>query len=294
MTQKIQELTLELLQEIQKNEGLDPAIKQGLENLVGESSANKAAGSIEAPSKEVMPKAPTATNEDGILALAEKLNLKAQYVRRLNTLRHYGMIGEEGEFNVDKLPTPSYEQVLNSFTQNELEVASAFSRPMLLIIPESSLEFKVKVISASKEEVLKHETYINEHYKTTDTGPDKITGWRAVIVEGTPEITPFKDDDVNTKFDERIKQRKTNRSSIEKGMDRHKYCILMMEAVRDGEPIDKKLFTILDDDPALSNENVPAADFDPNNNWIRFNWRFPDDVNVCARFRPSVGGDKML
>ena len=61
----------------------------------------------------------------------------------------------------------------------------------------------------------------------------------------------------------------------------------------DGKPIDKKLFTLLDDDTALSNTKVPAADFDPNNDWIRFNWRYPDDVNVCARFRTSVGGDTL-
>ena len=289
MGARIQEIILELIKEIQKNETLSEAFKEGVGELIKEKK-NSEETEIPVHSEHVsVPE--TKTDID---RLAKELNLKAQYVRRLNILRHYDLIGEGAEFNEDNIAPPSYEAVVAGFKPEELEIATRFIQPMLLIIPETSLAFKVKVLSACKEKVLKHETYINEDYRVTDTGPGKITGWRAVIVESAPEIQPYEGDNVNATFDERIKQRKATRQTYEKGMDRHRYCLLMMEAVRDGHPVDKKLFTLLDDDTALSETKVPAADFDPNNEWIRFNWRYPDDVNVCARFRPSVGGDRIL
>jgi len=274
MTQKLQELTLELLEELQKNEGLEPAIKDELEELLHVAGDSKA--------------------KEDLGELPKQLNLKGQYVERLSTLRHFGFIGENADPLSKDVDPPAYDAIKNSFTKAELELALKFNQPMLLIIPETSLAFKVKALGACKEEVLKHETYVHEEYKPTDTGPDKITGWRAVIVDGISEMETILGDDINAKFISRVKKRNDERNELDKGMDRHKYCHLMMESVRSGSPIDQKMFTLLDSDAALSESSVPAADFDLNNNWIRFNWRYPDDVNVCARFRPSVGGDTLL
>ena len=226
--------------------------------------------------------------------LPKKLDLKGQYVKRLSTLRHFGFIGEKADPDLMDVDPPSYEAVKNSFTRAELELALTFHQPTLLIIPESSLTFKIRALSKCKEAVLKHETYVHELYKTTDTGPDRIAGWRAVIVDGIPEMETVPGDDINARFADRVKKRTEQRNKLDKGMDRHKYCHLMMESVRAGSPVDRKMFTFLDADPALSAANIPTADYDLNNNWIRFNWRYPDDVNVCARFRPSVGGEKVL
>ncbi|MBN2307140.1 hypothetical protein JXD20_04095 [Candidatus Peregrinibacteria bacterium] len=275
MTQKLQELTVQLLQELQKNEGLDPAIKDELEALLHEETGH-------------------ISKKEELGEFPKMLNLKGQYVERLSTLRHYGLIGTDAPFNPERVQPPAYDTVRDSFSKEELEYALTFSQPTLLIIPEVSLSVKIKALESCKEKVLKHETYIHEDYKKTDIQSDKIVGWRAVIVDGIPEMGTVLGDDINAKFGSRIRKRNNERHELDKGMDRHKYCQLMMESVRAGSPIDQKMFTLLDTDPAFNIENVPAGDYDLNNNWVRFNLKAPDDINVCARFRPSVGGYKIL
>ena len=285
MSVKLQEIALALLAEVKKEEGLDSSIKRGLTDLLEEREAE---GTDELSQKE----APTSKAEAAVLAT--QLNLKGQYVKRMSTLRHFGLIGEGEELVQSAVPPPSCDAVIESFSPQELQIAAQYRVPMLILVPECSLNLKVKALDSIKQKMLSHGSYINEIYTETETSDDSIKGWRAYIVEAAHELKPYEGDDPNAPFGDRVSRHKAGRRSIEKGMDRHRYCLLMMETVKRDDPIDQKLFTLLDDDPALSDQKIPAADYDPMNHWIRFNWRYPDDVNVCARFRSSVGGEQLL
>lgn len=68
----------------------------------------------------------------------------------------------------------------------------------------------------------------------------------------------------------------------------------MMEALKKGCPIDKKSYTLLNDDPVLSDSHVPAANFDTGLRGVVFSRFISDGFNDSAWFRSSVGGDELI
>ncbi|MBU1018288.1 hypothetical protein KKA33_04655 [Patescibacteria group bacterium] len=243
--------------------------------------------------------------------LIRQLNLEVEYSERLNTLKHYGFLNKLGEVKEGDVAQPSFEKAMSVFKLEELEIASNFQNPIFLLIPETSFAVKVAALNAHKQDVLESDTYVNEIYSKTDSGSEKITGWRTVIVDGYVDklcttVSPpgwtigwrahrlNKGDDFNSKLVNRIKKRRKARKPCEKGMDRHRYALLMMEAVRNGNPVDKKFSTILDDDSVLLNSDVLIANFWYLSSRIDFGAYHPHDHNNLARFRSSVGGDVLI
>ena len=230
-----------------------------------------------------------------MLEIIHRLDLEAQYGERLNTLKHYGFLAESGEAREGDIQPPTFEKAMSAFTPQELEIASYFQKPTLLLIPETSFAAKIHALDAHKQGMQKNDTYIDEIYTDSDSGSDKITGWRAVIADGARVMGCYEDDKLDLRLDKRIEQRRATRKPGEKGMDRHRYVLLMMEATKSGNPVDKELFTLLDDDSALSGSDMPYAGFDdPDDRGVCFGGSYPDDVDVNARFRSSVGGDVLL
>jgi len=225
--------------------------------------------------------------------LIKQFNLDVQHTERLSTLKHYGFLNENGESREGDVQPPAFEKAMSAFKPEELEIASYFQKPVLLLIPETSFAAKVRTLDAHKQGMQENNTYVDDIFTKTDSGSDKITGWRAVIVDGAQEMEPYEGDNLDLKFAKRIKNRKSARKPGEKGMDRHRYALLMMEAIRNGDPIDKELYTLLDDDPALSASDVPNADC-PLSRKVLFNTVDPDGADDCARFRSSVGGDVLI
>jgi len=224
--------------------------------------------------------------------LIKKLNLEVQYSECFDTLKHYGFLTENGKARKGDIKPPSFEKVMSAFRPEELEIASRFQKPTLLLIPETSFASKVKALDAHKQGMQQNNTYVDTIY--TDSGFDKITGWRAVIVDGARVMEAYEGDDPDLRFDERIKNRKAARRPGEKGMDRHRYALLMMEAIRNGNPIDQKLFTLLEDDPALSDSLIPIAGFRKHDCSIFFRLNGLKNVHGYAQLRSSVGGDVLL
>ena len=225
----------------------------------------------------------------------KELELETQYGERLNTLKHYGFLDEQGEAKEGDIKAPTYEEAMATLKPEELEIASRFQKPTLLLIPETSFAAKVKAMDAHKQGLQENDTYVNEIYGKTDSGSDKITGWRVVIVDGAQEMEVYDGDKLDLRFDKRIEARKGARKEGEKGMDRHRYALLMMEAIRNGDPVDKELCTSLDDDPALSDSYAPSASFVPDlRRVVSFTWDDPVDLCGDVRFRSSVGGDVLL
>jgi len=220
--------------------------------------------------------------------------LEPQYDERLETLKHYGFLDKNGKAKKGDVPPPSVEKAMSAFKPEELEIASSFQKPTLLLIPETSFAAKVKALDSHKQGMQKNDTFADKIFTNTDSGSDKITGWRAVIVDGAEKMKAYEGDQLDLSFDKRIKNRKVARKPGEKGMDRHRYALLMMEAIRNENPIDQQLYTLLDDDPALSHSYVPGANTYPDYREVRFSASDPGAVNGRARFRSSVGGDVLL
>jgi len=233
-------------------------------------------------------------NQSNEVAEVKKLKLKSQYSERLITLQHYGFLAEAGKSKEGDVTVPSYEKAMSTFKPEELEIASRFQKPVLLLVPETSFAAKVKALDAHKQGIQEGDTYVNDIYTDSDSGSEKITGWRVFIVDGAQEMETYEGDNLDLRFDKRIKNRKTARKPDEKGMDRHRYALLMMEAIKNGDPVDKRLYILLDDDPALSASYVPRALFGLGVRGVSFGCNNPDLITDNARFRSSVGGDVFL
>jgi hypothetical protein len=326
MASKSQKLALLLLREAEANGTLDKSIKAELAEFISVEARPKLQEVIRSFfarrfTKEVIKSfimrarrfakevfKPFITREPSNIAkLTKKLNLETQYGERLDTLKHYDFLNENGEANEGNAACPSFEKAMSTFKLKELKIASHFQKPTLLLIPETSFDAKIKALDTHKQGMQENETRINKVYSETDSGSDKITGWRAVIVDGAQEMEAYKGDSLDLRFDKRIKNRKAARKPGEKGMDRHKCALLMMEIFKDSDPIDKKFYTLLDDDPVLLLDDdpalsdfgtvvsgVPSASFNSHDHNVHFNWYGPNDVYNGARFRSSVGGDDVL
>jgi len=232
------------------------------------------------------------------MVVAEKLKLREQYGKKLETLAYFGFLGKNGETKKGDATHPSLEKALTSFTLTELEVAATFQEPTLLLVPETSFKAKVKAIDAHKNKG-QADSHVDDIFTKSDSGSDKVTGWRVVIVDGAKEMELKEGDDKEKQFDQRIKARKAARKPSEKGMERHTYALLMMEGLRRGEPIDrygsgKNTYTLLDDDPALSDSDVPDADWDANDRRVDFGTIRPGCIRNDARLRSSVGGRSII
>ena len=227
------------------------------------------------------------------LELKELLpRIDQQFEDRLDTLKQFGFLTEDGKAKEGDVRPPSFEKAMNTFTPEELEIASHFQRPILLLIPETSLEAKVEALDSFKGNVQKY-TRVPSEFKETDSGSKKITGWRAVIIEGAREMEVYEDDNIKDKLKERLENRKAKKKdTFLKGMDRHKYIMLTMEAMKNGDLIDQNNWTILEDDEASKGFMIPGAHvFDDELVFISIH---PESVIGHSRFRSSVGGNVLL
>lgn len=64
----------------------------------------------------------------------------------------------------------------------------------------------------------------------------------------------------------------------------------MMQAFKDGRPIDDEFLTILDEDSVLSDSCVPNVRWHSDIRMVRFRWDHPGHRYKDSRLRRSVGG----
>jgi hypothetical protein len=122
------------------------------------------------------------------------------------------------------------EQVQDSFSPGQLEVANTYATPYLLMVPV-----------------------------TDDENPDKITGYEPVIAEGKQEMDPYDGDNLRDDLQDRISHRKEVRREGETGMIKAIYKFLFAAAKKAGKPIDKRFWTMLEDDYSKGDPDVPIA-----------------------------------
>jgi len=222
----------------------------------------------------------------------KQIELAPQYGKRLETLKFFGFLGKNGKTKEGDAPFPPIEKAIDSFTPEELVVAKDFQEPTLLLIPETSFATKVAAIDGHTTMEDQINTFGVDIFTKSDSGTKRISGWKIVIVDGANEMEPKKGDDTKLEYGKRIEKRKKDRNPVEKGMERHAYALLMMESLRNGEPIDKDTYTLLDDDHVLSASGVPYGSWD--HELMSFFMGNPRLSSVNARLRSSVGENVLL
>ena len=239
---------------------------------------------------------PKAASEARKAELVEKMGLEKQYPERINTLKIYSFLpGLMEGASKSGAPVPTYEEVIKTFTTEMLEIADTFQEPTLLLMPETSLAEKVFCIDNQKTIDDQRDTYVSEIFPKTDEGGAVTAGWRAVIVDGAKEMEMKLWDSGTLELENRLDNRRVTRKPGEKGMDRNAYAMLMMESIKNGgRPIDKDSFTLLDDDPALSDTRMPDGRWNHVMQGVVFSSSPLDTEEPNARFRSSVGGDVVL
>lgn len=246
-----------------------------------------------------------------ILEAASALRLESQYRTAIDTLQFYGFLNRNGESKKGDVPAPCFADVMTTFSPEQLALARTFQGPTLLLVPENSFAAKVKALN-------RHPTmpkqYVSDGTLKPDTGSEKITGWRAVIVEGAVKMNskPGEPFDRNKRWSDRLAARKANRKAGEKGMDRNNYLMLMMHAVRKHSPIDVSHIKASDEreggDVTLLEEDIIDATHVPYAGWLAddrpeirgyrvyFFRESPEDISKSGNthFRSLVGGDVVL
>ena len=277
MSKESQESALDALRVAKASEGLLPEIQQGLSDLIRTDRLEF---------KEAIQ-----TPEGGLDSASDfltKLQPEIQYAQRLETLEYYGFLQEGGESKEGDVSPPSSARLMASFTPEELEIASRFQEPVILLVPENSFGAKVNAMNAHKQPFQEADAYVNENFCFTDSGSEKIEGWRAFIVEG---VTIHKNDPVHN-------PKEGNVNGPRKGMDRHRYTLLLMDYLKNGKVLDAGTLTILDDDSVFGHAGIEDL-------YSRFyidTYSSPPrslippraPLNEYNRFRSSVGGNVLF
>lgn len=225
-----------------------------------------------------------------ILECAKSLRLEEGYAEIVATQKFFELIsaGEE---------VPDFGKVLRTFTPEMLEAARDFQEPTL-ILPTKGRSFSDLIAATNGHRTmpgLKDSSLSGIYFDGTFNAyaSQKPELWRAYIIEGAVDMGIHGFDDGNLQFGYRL-QRYANHKIVNGlgGVDRWKYMSLMMQALKNGRPIDSKFLTILDEDPAVpppgmscahwSLEPYPSVFF--KTGW---SWYYSDGV----RFRRSVGGN---
>lgn len=226
-------------------------------------------------------------------------DMREQYASRIECLKHFGFLDKDGQVGSGNVKSPGFEKVMGAFSPAELEIAKTYQTPVLLLIPETSFSAMIKAINAHpiKNQI---DSKVTGEFYDNDNGSNKITGWRVSIVDGTRIIETYEGDlNMSEMFPfvrKRVEKRKADRLPGEKGMDRKKYAMLMMESMKACQPVDIVGRTVLDDDPLLSDSYVPIGGMD---NYSPETVRVYMAKEICdisgfTFFRSSVGGDLLI
>lgn len=133
----------------------------------------------------------------------QSLSLEPQFDERLKEMDE---LIQRGVFVLDT-PMATHEAVLNTLTDEQLQMASEYREPTLLVIPKVSFRAKVRALEttvsiaqeqiklgfeglseAEKAKALEilawEKPEVAEDYFSQDTGSERIVGWEARVVEG--------------------------------------------------------------------------------------------------------------
>jgi hypothetical protein len=216
--------------------------------------------------------------------LVETLRLEEGFADAMETQKVFQLL-KTGE------TAPDFGQVLKTFTPEMLIAAQNFQHPRLILKTKGrSFDDLVAAMDGHKTMPGQRDTYVDSLFnKRANQKPEN---WGAHIIEAPTDVNIQDFDDIELTFGERLERfnahKKANGIS---GIDRWKHAHTMMQALKDGKPIDMEFWTMLDEDPALSDSRVPAAGWYPSYRRVCFGWNHPEFQSGDIRLRRSVGGD---
>lgn len=218
--------------------------------------------------------------------IVERLKLEEGYAGAIETQEFFQLLrgGKKA---------PDFGQVLKAFTPEMLAAAQDFQNPTLILKTKGrSFDDLVAAMDAHKTMDPQRDVHVDGLYK--EYVSQRPENWGAYIIEAPvdPEILDF--DDTDLTLGERLKKFTAYKiSAVVGGMDRIKYAHAMMEGLKEGRPIDHRFWTMLDEDPALSDFCVPSAGWGPDRTIRRvgFGWDCLEHRYDFYRLRRSVGGD---
>lgn len=188
---------------------------------------------------------------------------------------------------------PDFTQVMKVFTSEMLQAAQRFQEPRLILITKGcSFDDLLDAMDTHKIIPSQTNSFVADPYLRFPA--QRPENWGAYIVEGAKVMNAHNFDYVELSFRKRLEQFATHkRANGLSGMDRFKYAQLMMQTLKEGEPIDadKWFGTILDEDPALVHSYVPYAWWYPNVRRVEFTLTESRSRFDYYRFRRSVGGE---
>lgn len=221
--------------------------------------------------------------------LIEDLRLEEGYAKTLETQKFFGLV-KHGE------KAPDFAQVMKTFTPRMLVQAQKFHNPTLILNTKGrSFDDLVAAVDAHKTMPRQKDIHVAAgylgHLRSRARRP--LQNWGAYIVDGLHNH--YSDDTEHVLQDYLRRFADYNKANQFSGMDRWKCIQLMMQALKEGKPLDRTFLMILDSDPALSPSRVPYALWLPIRNQVSFEFFFPRrkggvQVHVDQLHR-SVGGD---
>lgn len=217
-----------------------------------------------------------------IKRLVESLKLEEGYAEALETQKVFQLL-RTGE------KAPDFDQVLKAFTPEMLAVAQTFQNPtMELISKDRSFEELITAMNDHKTMQDQRNVFLDDAFIHDQQKPEK---WGACIIEGAPEMNVHGFDHIELTLRERLHIFSGHKKITGVGgTDRLRYAFLAMRWLMAGKAIDAEFWTLLDEDPALSQSHVPFA------LWHRGTPKFGFDrdpssaVHGRARLRRSVCG----
>lgn len=207
-----------------------------------------------------------------------------------NTHRYFGLMGDNS-FAPEGIPAfPDAFKTEASFSEEDFELASRYQNPSLLMRPPKVTH--VDLISRIRR---KHKPGARGELiiSAPEFGDnDPIDSYRAYIAEGAcdMDVDVACGDSLILPQTERIRIFFDTRESGERGMSAALYSLLSMQSIlRQGNMIDQRFYTILDDEPTLSDKHVAIGtcmDGVP-----RIEWMPQKSLdNSRGRFRRVLGG----
>jgi hypothetical protein len=228
------------------------------------------------------------SDEESVRKSAEFLDLEKGYDDALDTLRTFQLLRNNEIF-------PDFDQILRTFTPEMLVAAKDFKSPTLVLSAKGrSIDDLVAAMDGHKTMLFQRKVYTDQLFRHMSRKPENCG---AHIVEGAAEMGMHEFDIIYSILKTRVELFAEHKRAIGVGgMDLMKYLPLMMQSLKNRQPIDAKTLTatILDEElPGLSETHIPYACWNPVP-WKRgvdIDWTNPDKRETSFRFRRSVGGD---
>lgn len=214
----------------------------------------------------------------------EDLGLEEGFTEAMDTQRTFQLLrtGQEA---------PDFGRILKAFTPEMLTAIQNAQNPQLILKTQGrSFNDLVSAMNGHKTMPGQDNAYVNDLFHRH--AGQKSENWGAYIIESPTDVEVQDFDNTDLVKKERLAVFASHKKTTGvNGMDRWKFTHAMMQALKEGNSLDVKFWTMLDEDPALSASQLPYACWLPVNRRVYFFWGHPGDPSGIIRFRRSVGGD---